>query len=443
MLGLDGAIHRARRVRHARYVDFPPGTRLRIYWLWYGYPFNADSSWDRVKPMSAARARREVPFNKAVLKWARERRGRSYEQAANSAGVTPEKIIEWEEPEVDSRPTVRQARLLASEYNRPFLEFFSRDIPDVQEPQLVPDFRMYNDSPRSDENKGLTELQMWAEALRLNALDLLEILGDQIPRFPNELHSTVAISPSLAARNAKEFMKFNASEHIGLKTSERDSVPKKLRSRIESLGVLVFKNSALKDFHARGMCVYSETLPIIVFGSESPSAQSFTLVHELAHIVIRQSGISGAPSDRAPSTEQWCNEFAACFLIPEEALERAIGIKPESASSIDDILLSRLAARFSVSRHAMLIRLVKLGYVQADFYWRVKRPQFLQEEEDYKSGGRSSYYGSRYRNACGDWYTSLVLEAWETGKITNYNAGEFMGIKNLSHLDDIRSNFGV
>ena len=51
--------------------------------------------------MSAARARREVPFNKAVLKWARERRGRSYEQAANSAGVTPEKIIEWEEPEVD------------------------------------------------------------------------------------------------------------------------------------------------------------------------------------------------------------------------------------------------------------------------------------------------------------------------------------------------------
>ena len=152
--------------------------------------------------------------------------------------------------------------------NRPFLEFFSRDIPDVQEPQLVPDFRMYNDSPRSDENKGLTELQMWAEALRLNALDLLEILGDQIPRFPNELHSTVAISPSLAARNAKEFMKFNASEHIGLKTSERDSVPKKLRSRIESLGVLVFKNSALKDFHARGMCVYSETLPIIVFRSE-------------------------------------------------------------------------------------------------------------------------------------------------------------------------------
>jgi len=395
--------------------------------------------------MSIAQARRDLPFNKAVLKWARIRSGRSYEQAAHSAGVPPAKIIEWEKRAGTARPTVRQARLLASEYDRPFLEFFSREIPEIAEPQLVPDFRLYHDAPRPDEHRELLELQSWAETFRLNALDLLELLGDQTPKFPNDLYATATSSPNQAAGRTREFMKFTLSEQIGLKSSERDSVPKNLRKKIEALGVLVLKNSALKVFRARGMCIYSEVLPVIIFGSEFPSAQAFTLVHELAHIVLKQSGISGHPSDRSPSSknEQWCNEFAAAFLIPEDILAKDIGIKPDSAPAIDDKLLASLAAQYAVSRHSMLIRLVKLGYVQADFYWRVKRPQFIEEEEKYKGGGRSTYYGSRYRNACGDFYTGLVLEAWETGKITNHNAGEFMGIKNLEHLGDIRSNFGV
>jgi Zn-dependent peptidase ImmA (M78 family) len=84
-------------------------------------------------------------------------------------------------------------------------------------------------------------------------------------------------------------MNFAPSEQIGLKSSERNSVPKNLRKKIEALGVLVLKNSELKAFRARGICIYSEVLPVIIFGSESPSAQAFTLVHELAHIVRKQS----------------------------------------------------------------------------------------------------------------------------------------------------------
>ena len=89
----------------------------------------------------------------------------------------------------------------------------------------------------------------------------------------------------------------------------------------------------------------------------------------------------------------------------------------------------------------MLIRLVNLGYVEPSFYWRMKRPIFI-EEENYKSPPmRSSYYGSRYKNSLGNYYTGLVIEAWETGAISSHNAAEFMGIKNVAHLDDIRQNF--
>jgi hypothetical protein len=35
------------------------------------------------------------------------------------------------------------------------------------------------------------------------------------------------------------------------------------------------------------------------------------------------------------------------------------------------------------------------------------------------------------------------MEAWGTDRITNHNAAEFMGIKNLRHLNDIRQHFGT
>ena len=91
----------------------------------------------------------------------------------------------------------------------------------------------------------------------------------------------------------------------------------------------------------------------------------------------------------------------------------------------------------------MLIRLVHLGYVNEKYYWHVKKPQFDDEERSYKSFGRPSYYGTRYKNAVGDLYTGLVMEAWASGYITNHNAAEYMEMKNLKHLYDIREHFGV
>jgi hypothetical protein len=86
----------------------------------------------------------------------------------------------------------------------------------------------------------------------------------------------------------------------------------------------------------------------------------------------------------------------------------------------------------------MLIRLVHLGYVQAAYYWDVKKAQF-DEQDKKKRFGRTKYYGSRFRASYGDLYTGLVIEAWTSGRITNHNAAEYMGIKNLAHLNDIRN----
>ena len=72
--------------------------------------------------------RPRVPFNPAMLRWAREWRGRSVAEAAHRVGRSEAVVLEWENPEGNSAPTVRQARILADFYERPFLEFFAATI---------------------------------------------------------------------------------------------------------------------------------------------------------------------------------------------------------------------------------------------------------------------------------------------------------------------------
>ena len=242
---------------------------------------------------------------------------------------------------------------------------------------------------------------------------------------------------------------FNIRRQLELTWSDRQLLPKLIRGAFESLGVVVLRRTDLGDYGVRGITLAEFPLPAIVFGSEAPTAQSFTLAHEFGHILRRQSAISGPPSAQDSETyeravERWCDRFAGAFLVPADAMAVRWAKPNEPMPKIGDDTLADLAKVFRISRHAMLIRLVDLGYVESDYYWKVKRPEFLQQEYDYQGGGGiPRYYGTRYLNTQGNLYTGLVLEAWNRGVITNDRAARFMGIKTLAHLDDIRREFRV
>lgn len=387
-----------------------------------------------------------LPFNPKVLRWAREWRGRSVEEAAQKINVAEDKLVAWEQGE--AVPTVRQARMLASFYDRSFLEFFLSRIPNVAETRLAPDFRLHKKAadPRGD--REVQMIQNWAEDTRRSAIELYRVLGDDIPAIPNELRATFQTNPELAASEARRLCGYSIERQLSLGSAERGRVAKDIRRAIETLGILVLKDSRLGKFGVRGVTLYDQPLPVIIFGTEAPTAQAFTLAHELGHIALQQSAISGPPSARDARTmeeqsERWCDEFAGAFLIPATALGEIWARPNQPIPRMGDDHLGQLANKFSVSRHAMLIRLVQLGYVAPEYYWDQKRAEFLQQEGEFRGGGKAAYYGTRYRNTYGDTYTSLVLEAWGTGRITNHNAAELMGIKNLSHLFDIRDNFSA
>lgn len=388
----------------------------------------------------------DLPFNHHVLAWARERAGFALDEAADKVKVKLQKMEDWEEGKF--KPTVRQARILADVYRRPFLEFFAKSIPDVDEVKLVPDFRLYvNKEEAENEKREFRVIQEWVEEKRLNALSLMEDLGESLPEFPAQLRFSVDDDPESAAEKTREAMQFSIHDQLAIAKGKAYSLPNILSEYIEKMGVLVMKVGKLTKFRARGMCFYVEPLPVIIFGSEAPSAQAFTIIHEFGHVITGQSGISGDPIVKGGKNvggrgiENWCNKFSAAFLIPQSKLAEYEKKPRNPAQGFDRSRLRELAEFFRVSQHTMLIRLVELDYVVPNFYWGKMRKTFLEEEANYKGFGIPPYYGTRYVNSQGRFYTSLVLEAWGTGLISSHNAAEYMGITNLKHLQDIRSKF--
>jgi Zn-dependent peptidase ImmA (M78 family)/DNA-binding XRE family transcriptional regulator len=387
-----------------------------------------------------------LPYRGKMLRWAREWRGRTVEEAAAKLGVAPDRIEAWENEE--NFPTVRQARALADFYGRAFLEFFYDSEPEILESVLIPDFRLHRGADDPSQNREILQIQRWAEAQRLNAIELFADIDEAPPQFPDDLFATLDDDVEDVSWRARAALSFTIEQQKRLTGVEQRDLPKALRVRMEEAGVLVLRQNTLSDFGVSGLCIVDFPLPLIVYSAEAPGRSAFTLMHEFAHIVLRESAISGP--EKAPAgtshekrVERWCDRFAAAFLIPRRALAELRRVPERPALAIDDVTLSALARVFRVSSHAMLIRLVHLRYVDPDFYWKQKRPQFVREEDEWDAGGgRSMVWASRVWNSLGGMYTRLVLEAWGTGRIPFHQAADYMGLKNPSHMNAIRQEFG-
>jgi Zn-dependent peptidase ImmA (M78 family) len=397
--------------------------------------------WSTVRRSMAVSSAKKLILNPEMLHWARQWRGIPLEQAAKAVKQSVERFREWE-TQRGPGPTIKQARKLAHLYDRSLLEFFRETKPEIPEPTLIPDFRIVKGTEPLEE-RSLTIVQMWAESKRANAIALAEELEIELPIVPANIFARLSDDEEEVAERVRNILKFDLSEQTELDSKDQYKLPDIIRGKLEPAGILTIRRSDIRKFRVRGMCVVTFPLPIILFGRESPAAQAFTICHELGHVILRQSAISGPRHRQANDIEKWCDRFASAFLMPRYGVTRYVGPKPsQPAPSITDDELLRFAKIFRVSEHAMLVRLVHLEYVEADYYWNVKKPEFDEKERKLKSWGRPKFYGKRFQSSLGDLYTGLVIGAWNSGKLTNHNAAEYMGIKNFAHLDAVRENFG-
>ena len=223
------------------------------------------------------------------------------------------------------------------------------------------------------------------------------------------------------------------------------------RSRIEELGVLIFQASRVESSEASGFAYWADTLPFIVVNrKDAPGRRLFSLLHELAHLMLHQSGISDLdPYGRRPvadeKVEVFCNAVAAAALMPRlQFLSQAeIARAPDGRRDWSDDDIAALAHTFSVSREAVVRRLLTLARTTEAFY-RTKRAQYAHEYDarrrrEKEQRGEKGIPRNMPQETVANFGRPLVrllLSGYNADKLSLAELSGFLGVK-LRHLPAI------
>ncbi len=106
-----------------------------------------------------------------------------------------------------------------------------------------------------------------------------------------------------------------------------------------------------------------EDVPVIVVNQgHNGERQRFTLAHELAHLVLRFSGLSDAEQEKA------ADRFAGAFLMAKDMVLRLLGAHRTSVSLGE---LAELKKIFKVSIASLVVRCSQLGILSKAAYGRL------------------------------------------------------------------------
>jgi Zn-dependent peptidase ImmA (M78 family) len=368
-----------------------------------------------------------------LLVWARESARFQPHVAAKKVNVSVERLLEWETG--NSAPTINQLRTLANIYKRPLAVFFLPEVPSQFD--VMRDFRRLPGTAEAAYSPELALAIRRARFRREIALELAEELELDVPRLTFDARSLLH-DPNRLADEARTLLHVTLQEQYLWR--DKYEALGSWTAAVERLGVLVFQTSGVDMLEMRGFSIPESVYPVIVVNAQdSPRGRVFTILHELAHLLLRSGGLCDTREARETDGEEvLCNHVAGAMLVPESALLEAIG--PMAAvlkkRTIPDAELASLSRRFAVSREVVLRRLLAIGRVSLEFY-RTKRESLHQayEHERKQQEGFAPPYQVVVRDL-GKQYIRVILGAYRQEAITSSDVSDYLGIR-LKHLPKI------
>lgn len=355
-----------------------------------------------------------------VLQWARKSARMSLETAAAKVSIAPEKLIEWEDKDGTGQPTIKQAEILAKAYKRPFAIFFLPEVPRDFTP--LQDFRKKTAKPLGTASvfiiREVQQKQAWIrDVFENNNESSLPFVG----RF------SIQDDPVKVANDILDTLQINKNNYL------LDGPISEWIDKAESRGIFISKTSfihtrlKLDSEEMQGFAIADSYAPFIFINSEDwNTSQFFTLVHELAHIWIAESGISNEIEPELKHKgnlhpiELFCNEVAANALMPIEEIKN---LNSAVFNSLNEV--SKMSKKLGVSSFAFLFRAFKLQIISIDKYRKLKiladsaYKAFLQREDEKKAkqkkqeGGPNPYLLRLNKNS--RLFTQIVLDAFRGG----------------------------
>lgn len=377
-------------------------------------------------------------LNPEILIWARETAGLDRETAARRIGLNAARGLTGAErltalEQGDGTPTATQLRNMAHVYHRPLLTFYMPKVPAPAE--VGQDFRTLPD--RGDpSNVLLAALLRDVKARQSLVRDALEDDEDvsevALVRSQTGLHDAGKLSSALAAAIDFDRDKFRASAEDAFAY---------LRTLVETKGVFVLLagdcghwSTAIEVSIFRGFAIADTLAPFIVINDQdAKSAWSFTLLHELAHLMLGESGVSGGTPQGG--VEQLCNDTAAATLIASAEIENL----PLENGTGDVLQINALADRARVSRSMIAYQLFRSGRLP-QVRWEELRDQFRTEwmsgkarekEKNKGSAGGPNWYVVR-RHRLGAALLSVARQGIADGSLTPTRAARMLGVKPMA-----------
>ena len=353
-----------------------------------------------------------------VFKWARESARMTEEIAAAKVSVSPDRLIDWEVG--NSKPTLRQAQTLAKAYRRPFALFFLPDIP--QDFQPLQDYRKKGSKELGTASifiiREIQQKQAWiSEVNEQNDEKKIPFVG----RF------LLQDNPMTVSKDILSTLDINPLQY------EYENPINEWIDKAESNGIFISRTSfihsrlTLDSNEIQGFAISDLYAPFVFINSRDWNApQLFTLVHELAHIWIAETGISNQiqpivrSHEKYHPIEMFCNEVAANALIPIDYISEL-----SKSDTITSDQIFKYSKNLGISSFALLVRALNLNLISFTEYSFLKIEadagfrEFLQKESERKAkrkqsdGGPNPYLLKLNKN--GRLFTQIVLDAYKGG----------------------------
>jgi Zn-dependent peptidase ImmA (M78 family)/transcriptional regulator with XRE-family HTH domain len=384
--------------------------------------------------------------NPEILRWAREAAHLTLEDAADELGLAtargiagPDRLAALEAGEEEpTRPLlVRMAR----QYRRPLLTFYLSAPP--RQGERGQDFRTLpsEHSRRDDALVDALIRDVRARQAMVRALLEAEDEAAPLPFVGSVLmpRGVQAVADAINRTLGLDIAHFRCGDPNNNRASKKGF--DYLRDRAEKAGIYVLLIGNLGSYHTnfdveifRGFALADPIAPFVVINDrDAKTAWSFTLLHELAHIWLGQTGVSG--ENAASAIEQFCNDVAGRILLPDQELSGEARLRDASFETIV-ARVNEIADQRNVSCSLVAYKLYRQNVIDKRIWDQLHtffRHQWIQNRlanrsKDQEHDGGPDYYVVR-RHRIGARLIGLTSRMLTEGVLVPTKAAKILGVK--------------
>lgn len=376
---------------------------------------------------------KRVATKPELLRWARERSGRS---AESLAGKFP-KLAAWEAG--TARPTLKQLERFAKAMFVPVGYLFLREPPAERIP--IPDLRTTGNKQMGHPSPDLLDTIYLCQRRQAWYREWARSAGEESRAFVGSARLDDPVEDTAAAMRRALAFDLDARR----KCPTWAEALRKFIAEAEASGVLVMVSGVvgsnnhrrldLQEF--RGFALADDLAPLVFLnGADTKAAQMFTLAHELVHLWLGESALTDVAPASAPTQqiESWCNRVAAELLVPMTVLRQEL----PRGDALNEV--QHLARRFKVSTLVVLRRLLDARRLSRDAFEEVYDAELARLRAHAKASGGDFYLTLAVRLSR-RFARALVASTLE-GQTLYRDAFRMLGIAREATFRELKSQLG-